>query len=262
MGSLFRPGDWIAPALWCAAFGLLVIMDPLFGAGSVFAFLLAYVAIVGAVVGGAAGVAAHPPGRRAALLTIALTLGGLLLLKTVDPPTAPGALLVGLVLLVGGTRVGVAIGREVQVPGHFWPLILVAIAADIWSVAAPEGLTRAIVEGRGPIQLSLVVLSVPIPGSGIGPVLGIGDVVFTGLLVGGVAVLGLPMRRAVVGLFAGYLLCLVGLAIIQIPLPALPFIGLSTGIALGSAIRPSRRDLLTTAGFLTVMSIVALLIRG
>ena len=52
-----------------------------------------------------------------------------------------------------------------QTPAHFWPIALVAAAADLWSVTAPEGVTRQLVveaDSASPM-LDIIVLNLPIP---------------------------------------------------------------------------------------------------
>ncbi|MCB9536277.1 MAG: hypothetical protein H6704_08425 [Myxococcales bacterium] len=225
-------GEWASVVGFVLAFGALAAVVVFAGDGAARARLARDSAIV-ALVGGAAAVALG-------------VVGGL--------PPAVGGLVAGLGLLVGGTWLGAALGRGVQDAAHLWPLVLVAMGADAWSVFAPEGLTRqVVVEGETPLVARLVVLSLPVPGVGVEPVLGVGDVVFTALLLGAARGLDLPMRRAIGGLLVGYALCLVALVVLALPLPALPFLGLGFAVALGRHAATRARDVALALGFVGLL---------
>lgn len=168
------------------------------------------------------------------------------------PIALHGALLLGLACAVGAT-----LGREVVDPAHLWPLVVVAAAADLLSVLAPAGVTRAILDGTAPVSLSAVVLHLPIaPDAPPAPLLGVGDLLFTGFLGGAAARLELPPHRSVTGLAAGFATCLVGLLAWGVPLPALPFIGVAFAVAHGARIRPRARELALSVGIAALIGTI------
>ena len=166
------------------------------------------------------------------------------------------ALLGGAALLTTGLVLGVRLGAEVQQAAHLWPLAVVALGADVWSVTSPEGVTRQVVESGPSGVMHFVVLALPVPGVELSPILGVGDVLFTGLLVGAVVRLGLSQRRVLVGLLTGFACCLVGLLVIQLPIPALPFLAVGGVAALGRQATPHRRELGLAVGFVVVFFLV------
>lgn len=224
-------------------------------------FVLAFGAAATACAMMAFSAAAWAPGRRLVLPAALVVIALVALLLRLDLVPHAYALLQGWVLLFGGALIGAALGREVVDRAHLWPLVIVAAAADLWSVTAPSGLTRAIVEGRAPVSLSAVVLHVPVGPGEVAPVLGVGDVLLTAFLVGAAARVSLPPRRTALGLGAGFLLCLGALAAIQAPVPALPFVALAFAAAHGGALRPRPRELgaaLAVAGALFALGALAL----
>jgi hypothetical protein len=98
-------------------------------------------------------------------------------------------------------------------PAHLWPLVVVAVGADTWSVLAADGLTAALVEGRAPIALNWLAAHLPVPGIGPSPLLGLGDLVFVGFLAGACTQVDLSRHRTVVGLGVGLGLCLAALVV-------------------------------------------------
>lgn len=227
-------------------------------------FLVAYAGVAAATLVAGTQAARSTAGRRA-LLPWGLAAGVTVAIAGQLPPDAWGALLHGGALVTAACAVGGHLGREVVDPRHVWPLVLVAASADLWSVAAPEGLTRSLLEGEGPVALSAVVLHLPVfDGEGVAPapILGMGDLLFTAFLLGASARLELPRRRALAGLLAGFGLCLLGLLVLQVPLPALPFIALSFAAAHGAAIRPRPHELAMALVFALVLSLAGGLFAG
>jgi len=53
-----------------------------------------------------------------------------------QPPLAVAGLVAGAGLLVFGTWIGTRLGAEMTHAGQLWPVVIVAAAADLWSVLA------------------------------------------------------------------------------------------------------------------------------
>lgn len=255
--ALLRPGLWLGVATWAALFGLLLILTPIWPqsiAASVMGFALVFAGLGGVVLFASVGAAAQRDTWRTVLgclaIGVALIAGGSRL------PDHPAAVLMGAGLLLAGAALGARIGWEVQSASYLWPLVLVALGADIWSVTTPEGVTHQMMEDGLPPGVPFIILTVPVPGVGLSPVLGIGDVLFTALFLGAVARLSLSLRRALLGLAVGFAICLGLLIALALPIPALPFLGLAGVIALGRSARPEPKDLLTALGFVAAVFLI------
>lgn len=258
---LSHPGTWIGLAAWGAVFGLGLIVTPVWPTAALAAvagFALIFAALAGVVLAGGAGAAVAGADWR--LTGLLVVVGGGLIAGGAQLDDAPSALLIGAGLLLAGNALGARLGREVQAASYLWPLVVVALGADIWSVTTPEGVTHQMVEDGLPPGVPLIILSLPVPGVGLSPVLGIGDVLFCGLLLGAVARLELSMKRALLGLAIGYGACLVGLVILASPIPALPFLGVAGVAALGRSAAPVPKELgmaiLFVGGFFLVRFVV------
>lgn len=234
MNTLRHPGSWLGVMAWAALFGLALIASPWVPhtpIATMISFGVIFCALAGVVIAGSYGAALVETNWRgvgvATLLGLAAVAGGAWL------DDAPSALLIGAGLILAASTIGARIGHEVQEASYLWPLVIVALGADIWSVTTPEGVTQQLIGDGIPPGVPLIILTLPVPGLGLSPVLGIGDLLFSGLMLGAVARLGLSMRRAVIGLGVGFACCLAGLFFWAVPLPALPFIGLAGVIALG-----------------------------
>ena len=234
MDTLRHPGTWLGVAAWAALFGLAFIASPWVPqtpTATMISFGLVFSAVGGVVIFAAAGAALVSTDWRAVgLITL---VGGVAIACGSQIEGGLSALLIGAGLILAASSIGARLGHEVLEASYLWPLVIVALGADIWSVTSPEGVTRQIIGDGLPPGVSMIILTLPVPGLGLSPVLGIGDVLFSGLLLGAVTCLGLSMRRAMLGLAIGFVCCLAGLFIWAVPLPALPFIGLACVIALG-----------------------------
>ena len=160
-------------------------------------------------------------------------------------PTTPdltGALVVTAALLAGATLVGGAVGWAMEHPGQLVFVAVVSSAADAASVFHPSGPSAVMVQSQA--ALSLVALPWPMLGTeAIEPLLGAGDVVFTALYLASARRHGLPVRRTVGALLAGYVLTAGVVLVLEIPLPALPFLGLAVVLAHPEARRPRAGDM-------------------
>ena len=246
---------WAGIAAWGAAFGCLLVVGDRWPTDEIsvaLGFVGAFAALSAAVAAGgaAAAVSGWSRGEIAAAAVVAAGVAA----GANQLDGAPAALLMGAALLAAGSWVGAGLGRGVQEAGHLWPLVAVAVGADIWSVTTPSGFTnQVVVEGRAPALLSFIVLSVPVPGIGVQPVLGVGDILFTALLLGAVDTLGLSMRRCVVGLGVGYALTLACLLVLELPIPALPFIAVAAVAALGREAPLRAREMAVAGGFVGLL---------
>jgi len=151
------------------------------------------------------------------------------------------ALVVMVSLLSAGTLVGGVIGSRVQAAGHLVFVALVSSAADIFSVYAPIGPTAAVLES--PTSLNLVALPWPLPGTElVPPILGVGDVVFASLYRSAARAHGLSRARTLGALITAFALTMVTLLWSEVPVPALPFLGLTIVVAHPEARRVPEAD--------------------
>jgi hypothetical protein len=220
----------------------------------VLGFALVFAAIGAIVLIASAGAATHRAEWRQVALLLGLSVATIAI--GAQLPDHPSAVLMGAGLLLGAAALGARLGWEVQSATYLWPLVLVALGADIWSVTTPEGVTNQMMEDGLPPGVPLIILTLPVPGVGLSPILGIGDVLFTGLFLGAVVRLELSMRRALIGLSAGFLICMGLLIALALPIPALPFLGLAGVIALGRSARPEPKELALALGFVAAVFII------
>lgn len=225
-------------------------------------YTLAFAAVAAITIHAALDTGCMLQGRRGLPALLLALVAVVAVAQVLAPADALSIAVHGALLLGFACSVGAVLGREVVDPAHLWPLVVVAASADLFSVLAPAGVTRAILDGTAPVSLSAVVLHLPITTDAPpAPLLGVGDLLFTGFLGGAAARLDLPPRRSVVGLAAGFATCLGGLLAVEVPLPALPFLGVGFAFAHGARIRPRARELalaLGVAGLLGVLGATAL----
>ena len=254
---------WLAgPLAWLATFGsaaLLALVWPETPLASMLGYLVVFSALSGVIILGASQAARAPLRWAQVGVVVGVGVG----LAVVSAPLSPGwqALVGGLGALTAALTLGARLGAEVQFASYLWPLTLVALGADFWSVTTPEGVTQQLVAAGPEGGLNFVVLTLPVPGLGVSPVLGVGDVLYVALFLGAVRHLHLPVHRAIKGLAAGFALCLMGLLIIQVPLPALAFVAVGGAAGLGRHARPRRRELITAlvfvGGFFALRAVLA-----
>jgi len=179
---------------------------------------------------------------------------------------SPGLLLAWLAggcLIAGGMRLCASLGHEVISATYFWPLTLVVILMDSWSVLSPDGITHQIVHSvQTTEQFNFMLLTVPIPGIGLEPILGMGDVLFVAFMAGAVAHLNLSSQKYLTGAGIGFILCLIALLIWQQPLPALTFVAPAIAIALGREAASTTKEVLTAVVFVAVLFGVKTLVLG
>ena len=181
----------------------------------------------------------------------------LIAVSLADVENRLSAWLIGAGLLSIATALGSALGAEIQERRHIWPLIIVAVCFDLWSVTAPDGVSQNLVSDEGSSTvLSFLALSLPVPGLGIQPILGLGDVVYSSFLMGATNRLGLSSRVAIIGQCLGYALRLAILLIIALPIPALAFVAPVYGLAMGRQIRPHPLEVLGAFAFVGIAFVV------
>lgn len=157
-------------------------------------------------------------------LAATCALAGVLLTHVLHAPLV-AALIVDLSLVALAWAVGSSLGRRVQHASHLLPACVVAACADLASVLSPEGPSHAIAQSDR--ALSVFATWFPEPGAHtFAPALGVGDLLFLGLVFGVARTHALPYLRVA-------LLCVLGTALAGalaaasgVAVPALPTIAL------------------------------------
>lgn len=153
----------------------------------------------------------------AALLALALTTGSI---------GAAGPALVSAALLAAGASAGALVGGRIQHPGHLGVVAIVSSVADVVSVFHEAGPTAQIAESAP--TLSLLALSAPMLGtSDVPPLLGVGDVVMAALYASAAARFALSELRTWTALALGLAAAMLAVLLLELALPALPFLGLA-----------------------------------
>ena len=226
----------IVPSLlWTGGFGLLLIANidwPSSETAVMFGYIITFCTLAACVIGTAWIASLHYWPR--ATLGVASLVGviGVGLFETGNP--ALSALLRGTVLMVLGGQVGSLFGRGIQSSTHIWPLVIVAVCVDAWSVLSAQGISHALVVDEAlPAANPFLLFSMPVPGIGVTPVLGVADLLFSSLLVSAFRTLDFPLRRAIVGISIGFGACLLSVCIFELPIPALIFIAPFPAILMG-----------------------------
>jgi hypothetical protein len=213
----------LAVATACAGFWVTAGLAVYSPDAPILAYLLAFSCVVACTLGSAANA---PASARTCvwgcMVGLVLLLGAALGRSHLSLLLSGSGVLMGLLLL--GTGIGALVGRRIQHPGHLLFVAVVSTVADIWSVTQPGGISKAIVEE--PLALSLAALPWPMLGSSeLAPLLGVGDVVFTGLYLAASRTHALPLRRSVLALAAGYAITTLLVIATERPIPVLPLLG-------------------------------------
>lgn len=155
---------------------------------------------------------------------------------------------VDVALVVGAVSIGALVGTRIEHAGHLLPAGFIGAAADVASIASPQGVTHQILESER--SLSFAALSFPVPGTtAFAPVLGVGDLIFVALALG-------ALRRHTDRAARGALLAYVGVALAglvsaltAVPVPALPMIAgaIVIGVPEARATRPKERGITRAA---------------
>jgi hypothetical protein len=166
-------------------------------------------------------------------------------------------LLVAGALYAIGSLVGALVGSRIEHAGHLLFVVVVSSLADTFSVAAPEGPSAQIASSA--VALSYLAVSFPMLGTpDIAPLLGVGDLVFASLYVSASRAHDLPMRRTWIALGAAFLVTMLVVIWLELPVPALPFMGVAMLIAQPLTRVPPVRD--RARGFMALGAISALFI--
>jgi hypothetical protein len=233
---------------------LFAVAAPHVPAPPIVRFALGYGLLIACLLGTAR--AAPPVNRRwaaFALLPAALPVA----VGVVGPPSgsfaAAAAVFVGI--LAAGTWLGAFLGGEIEHPGHLLPVAVASALADAASVLAPSGPTARVLSDH-PDVLAVVALPWSFGDRAFVPVLGVGDVLMTGLYLAACRKHGLPVARAVAALAVAYAALLVALFLAARPLPALPALGLAVVLAFPEARRLPAPD--RTKAWVAMVALTAL----
>jgi len=230
---------------WSLAWLSLSALDAMLidSAPPVLAFCATFIALSAVLVGVHWSAGALPRLSVGLFVALAAAVVAPFALDALNAPHSVAAYLRGGLALTAAAWLGAALGRGMQVAAHLWPLVIVALSADLWSVTSPSGVTAQLLTEPAQETLSILTLNAPVAGLGIVPVIGMGDVVFVGFLAGACAATGLSQRRSSLGIAAGWAACLAALLTLQVPIPALVFLGPLCALALGRAVVPRAADM-------------------
>jgi hypothetical protein len=204
------------------------------------AFVLAF-SWVAAEALGSAWLARRTSPRRLGV-TLALALLALLALAvTSGAPSLGATVLVCVALLAAGSSVGALVGGRIQHAGHLGVVAIVSSLADVVSVFHEAGPTAQVAQSA-PV-LSLLALSAPMIGTAdVPPLLGVGDVVMASLYASAAARFALAERRTWVALAIGLAGAMLAVLLLELALPALPFLGLAIIVAHPETRLPPRHE--------------------
>jgi hypothetical protein len=225
-GTVLRLAAWLGGGLACAA---LVALSARVAPGIELAARPAFALAFGLVSAEILLVAWLAPALRGPLLW-GSWLTALGALGWLDGARLSGgsAASVTALLLWTATGLGAALGGRIERPGHLLAVAVVSAISDLWSVYDPTGpsavLARRVAEQ--PERVTAFALCFPLLGTPHVPaIIGAGDVLFAALYVAAFERHRLPVRRALIGLGAGFALGLVLLLWLERPVPLLPLLG-------------------------------------
>jgi len=186
------------------------------------AYFVSYGMVAGFVVA-SASIAPSMRGRSWGWLAIpALTILGCALVKVRGDNAVVAAIILACVLWGCGT-LGSSIGHRVEKAGYLFVVAVLSSAVDVVSVFAPRGVTAQVVQDE--VLLSVLAISWPMAGfREIFPLLGMGDVTMTALYFGAARRHGLRWGRGIAAFLVGYALTAMSVFLLEVALPALPFL--------------------------------------
>ncbi len=218
------------------AIGLSIPLPP------IVSYAISFSCLCGLVLGTAVRCPAWP--RRDLPLAIAIAVCAAICIALVGlfGSVAPAnAALVLAALLVIGSLVGNVVGTAIEHPGQLLFVVIVSSAADAASVLHPSGPSAAIVQSEA--ALSLLALPFAFLGTdATPPMLGVGDVVFASLYVACARRWSFSQNRTLSALASGFLVTICVVIGAQVPVPALPFLGIAMLVAHPEARRPPAKD--------------------
>jgi hypothetical protein len=198
-----------------------------------------------------------PAKARGDLRWLALPVAALALVAISGGRDVWHAAAVLIALLTAGTLLGAVVGASIEHAGHLLFVAIVSSFADAASVLHPKGPSAVIVQSEA--ALALLALPFAFLGSAETPaLLGVGDVVFTGLYVAAARRHALSPRRTLAALALAFVATMIAVAAFELPIPALPFLGVALLIAHPEARRPPARD--RARGFAVVAVLAAALV--
>lgn len=247
---------WLAiPLAGAAAMVALQSVGPSVPAPPLLAFGVAFAAISALSIGSAF---ACPARTRRALPILVAPLVGLAFVAWSGGLDVWHAALVLISLLIAGSVLGSVVGASIEHAGYLLFVAIVSSLADAASVLHPSGPSAQIVESEA--ALSLLALPFAFLGTAdTPPLLGVGDVVFTALYVAAGRRHGLAARRTVLALSLAFAVTAAVVIAFELPVPALPFLGLGMLIAHPEARRPPEAE--RTRGFVA-LGILVLVLAG
>lgn len=151
------------------------------------------------------------------------------------------AAVVLIALLTAGSLLGSVVGASIEHAGYVLFVAIVSSLADAASVLHPSGPSAQIVESEA--ALSLLALPFAFLGtSDTPPLLGVGDVVFTAIYVAAGRRHSLPVSRTLLALVLAFAVTAAVVVSTELPVPALPFLGLAMVVAHPEARRPPEHE--------------------
>jgi hypothetical protein len=228
------------------------------------AYLVAFTAVATSVVASALATPTLPRAALAGALAAVVLLVVANVLGLTRGSNPMGAALVTLALLLGGTCIGAVVGGRIEHPGHLLVVALVFTIADSFSVLHEAGPSAAIVASE--TMLPLVALPWPQLGAEeltIAPILGVGDVVAAALFAGVARRHGLALWKTGLALFFGLEIAMALVVTLARPIPALPTMALAVLVAHPEArrLRPAdRRQALLGLAVLALVGVAFLLL--
>lgn len=246
---------WLAiPLGGAAAMVALQAIGPSVPAPPLLAFVLAFGCISGLSI--ASAFACPGRGKRDLRLLIA-PLAALALAAWSGGLDVWHASVVLISLLVAGSLLGSVVGASIEHAGYLLFVAIVSSLADAASVLHPSGPSAQIVESEQ--ALSLLALPFAFLGTAdTPPLLGVGDVVFTGLYVAAGRRHGLSARRTALALAAAFAVTAGVVMAFELPVPALPFLGVAMLIAHPEARKPPAHE--RVRGFAVIGALAVVLI--
>ncbi len=166
-------------------------------------------------------------------------------------------LILGLGSMYLGTYLGGLFGRRVHHPHYVWPLVIVVVGSAIVTMLDASAVASGLTPERPPKALhSPIWIHVPIAGVGIDGIFSIVEPVMVGFCIGLLYGSGVSIRRGILGLIIGFVVCLAVRLTIQYPIPALAFFAPVMAISLGKSVAPKYRDLALSIGVVFLVWIV------
>jgi hypothetical protein len=241
IGRSLRPLVLISAACAGLVFALSLLSPLLPSFSPLIVYFIAFSVITAMTL--SAALVAPSLGGRSLVVSVLLAIGvltGVVLAGEVMPQRL-AAVVVTFALLAGGAMVGGAVGGRIEHPGHLLAVVVVSLIVDSFSVFHSAGPTAAVVER--PQLIAVLALPFPVLGTElIAPVLGVGDVVFAALYMTASRRFSLGSLRTALAIAAGLLLTMAGVALLQLPLPALVGMGVAVLVVHPRARRLPRKD--------------------